>query len=120
MSDISKLSNEDILKQLNEAEVTRNLISKRKRTQKPELTEAITKAQVKEKVMGMVKDLPSFFSKKVDKILSSGAVDLESYDDNFMLPKIIMVAIASELADQYRLSGNRKFSSEVKNLISFL
>lgn len=39
---------------------------------------------------------------RAEKALTSGALDLDSYEDNYLLPKIILSAIYSELAYQRR------------------
>lgn len=52
-------------------------------------------------------------------ILKSGAIDLEQYENNFRLPKIVMTAIMLEMAYQYEPLG-KKDNKEVKNIGLFL
>jgi len=63
-----------------------------------------------------------------DKAFRSGAVDTESYEDNYLLPKIILVACLENETDLWRPSprdhkANReikKANREIKNLRHFI
>ena len=60
--------------------------------------------------------------KKIDKALNSGAVDVESWDENnnsMILPKIILIAILENEADQYKATGT-VFENEVKKGVRYL
>ena len=52
---------------------------------------ATTKEKVREKVISMLEDeLHRNLITKLDNLLDSGAIDFESEDDNYKLPKQIM------------------------------
>jgi len=81
-------------------------------------------AQTKEQVMKKVVELLNEFAtgwgqEKAEKALSAGAVDLESAEDNYIVPKLMMSALGKELSHQYSLPstyGPRKAAKEVKNI----
>ena len=84
-----------------------------------------TKEEVKKLVMDMANELPKFIEEKTDKLLASGAIDLDNeLGGPAILPKIIICAIAEEIKFQFavphRYSHYSKFNKEVKNLAHFI
>lgn len=62
----------------------------------------MTKAQILAKVNEMKPDILELIDNRVEKALASGTLNIEDYEDNFILPKIIVSAIGSEIEFQYR------------------
>lgn len=63
---------------------------------------ATTKENVRAKVVDMIEnDLPSILIEKVDKLLDSGAINFENYEDNYLLPKLIMQALGTCMSRLY-------------------
>jgi hypothetical protein len=60
-------------------------------------------------------DFMDFFNKKAKDILSSGAIDLEHYENDFQLPKAVLCAVLKEASWQYM-----PFSPEGKKLVKNL
>lgn len=53
---------------------------------------AITKEQAEQKANELIDNSATYMKELVKKALSSGALDLNKYEDNFVLPKIIVHA----------------------------
>jgi len=67
----------------------------------------MNKEQFLSKVNEMIPDMNEWIIKKAESIVASGAVDLESYDDNYLLPKIFMSAMGAEIRFQYKPHATR-------------
>jgi hypothetical protein len=80
---------------------------------------SITREQFLEKVGELLPDLNTFIMEKAEKALKSGALDLEKYEDNYLLPKIFMYAMGKEIKDQYK-PYNKKDVTVGNNLSYFL
>jgi len=65
----------------------------------------------------MLPDLQEFIIEKAKTVFSSGAVDTESYEDNYLLPKIFLSAIGKEIENQYLPHSNKDI--KVKNNLSY-
>lgn len=84
--------------------------------------ELTAKGKVFDKVAELLHE--SFYKAKAYKealrLLSSGAVDLEEWDDDFRLPKCLAVVIFEKLADDYRPSArDKKALKTIENLRKF-
>lgn len=79
-----------------------------------------TKEQCLEKVYEMTGQLQAHIMKKAKQLLNSGAVDVEGYEDDYRLPKILLVACLEHEADGWRpLKENKKARREIANLRHF-
>lgn len=63
---------------------------------------ATTKENVRARVMEMVNTLPSYLEQKLDVLLEVDLIDFEKEEDNYILPKEILVALAEDIKFQYR------------------
>jgi hypothetical protein len=63
-------------------------------------------------------DFMGFINKKAKDILSSGAIDLEDYENDYRLPKIVLCAVLHDMVWQYE-PFNDKDKRTVKNLEHF-
>jgi hypothetical protein len=84
----------------------------------------------KQKIKGLVKDMLIESHKKalksIDRVLNSGCVDVDGWDENnapMVLPKSILTAILEEESMQYGARGTKyekQIKKEVKNIRYFL
>lgn len=83
---------------------------------------ATTKENVRAKVVDMIEnDLPSILIEKVDKLLDSGAINFENYEDNYLLPKLIMQALGSCMSRLYSNPyATAKEKKEIRNFGYFI
>lgn len=78
-----------------------------------------TKTQLKKKIKSLIKQGKPEFDRMIEKAINSQAIDLEGAEDNFLLAKIVLCAVYSEMSYQYEpLSKEGK--AEVKNLKIFI
>lgn len=83
---------------------------------------ATTKENVREKLVDMIEnDLPSVLIEKVDKLLDSGAINFESYENNYLLPKLIMQALGTCMSRLYsNPHATAKEKKEIRNFGYFI
>lgn len=62
---------------------------------------ATTKENVRAKVIEILDDIRPHLERKLEKLLDSGLIEFEKEDDNWVLPKDIIVAMAREVESQY-------------------
>lgn len=90
------------------------------------MTTADKKQKIKQLVVDTLKTAYEAQLKMVDKALNSGAIDIDAWDekDNPMItPKVIVIAILEEEANQYKCTGSRfekKMKKDINNLKAFL
>lgn len=78
----------------------------------------MTKNQVLKNIRSMEKEMKETIKKECKKLLESGAVDYESYENNFRLPKMLLyVALRNTSSQYYPLTKEGR--KEVKNLLNF-
>lgn len=63
---------------------------------------ATTKENVRAKVCTLLDDIRPHLEQKLEKLLDSGLIDFEKEDNNWGLPKDIIIAMAEEIAWQYK------------------
>ena len=74
----------------------------------------------------IAKEALSFLKKEGQRLVSSGAIELKDYEDNYLLPKIILVVALENCINQFsfnpesvkRLHG-QKVLDEIENLRHF-
>lgn len=84
-----------------------------------------TKKDVIEKTDERINDICEHMKADIKHLLNSGAVDIDSYEDNWLLPKILVTAAMHRAKDECnigRASAVRNaivkhFEKELKNLI---
>lgn len=78
----------------------------------------ITKERVKTLITDMIEytmHKDGYWDRKLDSLFNSGALDLEKYDDDYELPKIILCAMLKEMSYQYAPNSDAG-RKEVKNI----
>lgn len=61
-----------------------------------------TRQQVKQKVQELQRDLATSINDRVERLLCSGAIDLEAFDDDFRVAKVVYRQVLMEIAEEYR------------------
>jgi hypothetical protein len=77
----------------------------------------------KHRLKGMFREVEAQLEKKADKIMSSGAIDMDEWDPNennpMLLPKAFMVAFLRDEANQFTADGTsfeKQVRSDAKNI----
>lgn len=82
--------------------------------------------KIKTLVKEMLKESHESMIKKIDKVLISGAIDIDNWDENIapmILPKCIVTAILQNESKQYEAKGTsfeKEIKKEVNNIRYFL
>jgi hypothetical protein len=82
----------------------------------------MTKEQFLEKVKEMLEDgFVEFVMERAGKVLKSGAINLEDYENDYVLPKLFMSAMGEEIKFQYEpFSHDKSMIRERNNIAKFL
>ncbi|MFW6247202.1 MAG: hypothetical protein ACOC22_03475 [bacterium] len=56
---------------------------------------------------------------KAKKVIKSGAINLQQYEDNYQLPKIVLSAIAKDVPNQYSPINNQD-RQEIEKICKFI
>ena len=79
----------------------------------------MTKEQLKQKYDELCQSAQETLFYKLEVAVASGAIDLGSYDDNYVLPKIVLTAALKSIMSNWQpLSA--EWADEAKNLELFL
>lgn len=90
------------------------------------MTTADKKQKIRDKAIEMLRLSLAAQILLVDKALTSGAIDIDAWDENsepMITPKVIVVSVLESEADQYKCQGTRfekKMNKDIKNLKYFL
>jgi len=79
----------------------------------------MTKAQVRKKFRELQRENRKRENDLLEKALTCGALDVESYENDYMLPKTIMHVICKTMAGDWGLFTKEQ-DEEAKNLKCFL
>jgi hypothetical protein len=77
------------------------------------------KKDAKEKSMEIAREMFAKVEGKIDRALNSGCLDLDAYQDDYVLPKIILNAIMMWTCDESK-PPLKKWQKEAKNIYKFL
>ena len=77
----------------------------------------MTRTQFNKKLNLCMKEVKPSMNKMADKMFNSGAIDANSYEDNYLLVKEFLCAAFAELSRQYRPFN--KESQKASDNISF-
>jgi len=81
----------------------------------------MTKAQFRKNFKSMLPDVRKNLLELAEKALCSGCLDLESEENNYRLPKMVLSAALSEQSFQYKpLYNNKQIDREIKNISMFI
>lgn len=77
------------------------------------------KKDAKSKTLELAKEMFARVEGKIDKALNSGCIDLDAYQNDYALPKIILNAIMMDLCDELK-PLLKKWQKEAINIYKFL
>ena len=90
------------------------------------MTNAQKKREIKKLTKSMLKDSLKDMQEKIDKALNSGAIDIDSWDNEngkMILPKTLLVALLENESTQYLGKGTdfeKKVRKDANNIKYFL
>ena len=79
----------------------------------------MTKAQFKKRAKELKKEVAKLIDNRIEKVLNSGCLPLESYEDNYLLPKAFISACGNEIKNQFK-PFSKKEKKDAKNIELFL
>jgi len=77
-----------------------------------------TKKQALTRLKKMMKQANQYMTKEAERLLNSGAIDMRKYEDNYILPKVLLSAVLYNTAQQY-LPFDKEAKKELENLKKF-
>jgi len=78
----------------------------------------MTRTQCKSKIRTMHKFVREYINEETDRLIASGGIDLESYENDFIAPKIILSAVLYKMAEKM-VPGDLKHIHARNNLFNF-
>lgn len=79
----------------------------------------MTKTQFRRKTKSLKKEVNKLIDQRIEKVIQSGAIDFSKYENNYLLAKIFMSAMGSEIEFQFK-PHNKEDIKERNNLKHFL
>lgn len=77
----------------------------------------MTRKQVEQKTRKLIRESAKHMRANIKRVLDSGAIDISSYDDDFLLPKIIFQALLKEEQHQHKLHFDEDKHNKIINNI---
>ena len=74
----------------------------------------MTKNQVRKKTRGLIRRSADRMRKNIERVFMSGAVNLSSYEDNYVLPTAIMLALLKEEMREFQPSQFSQYKKQVE------
>lgn len=83
---------------------------------------ATTRRNITKRTNELIKNLNKYIKEDVKKLLDSGAINLDEYEDNYKLPKMMIAAILERQAEKEYCPPypTRKDNKEIKNMKCFI
>lgn len=78
----------------------------------------MTKTEYDKLFNELLNDVKKAVEKRSQSLVNSGAIDFEKYEDNYLLPKIVLTACLKDLCDSY-MPFTDSARKEVFNLMKF-
>lgn len=80
-----------------------------------------TKEQVMERIREMLIDIADTVLREAERLLNSGALDLETAEDgyNYIIPKIVSVVALENVAARFHLPPSMNYDDVMENLRHF-
>lgn len=81
----------------------------------------MTRKQIDQKTRKLISESAKHMRANIKRVLESGTIDISSYDDDFLLPKIIFQALLKEEQHQYKLHFDEdKHNKIINNIYTML
>ena len=74
----------------------------------------MTKNQVRKKTRELIRRSADRMRKNIERVFMSGAVNLSSYEDNYVLPTAIMLALLKEEMREFQPSQFSQYKKQVE------
>lgn len=74
----------------------------------------MTKNQARKKTRELIRRSADRMRKNVEKVFLSGAVNLPSYEDNYVLPTAIMLALLEEEMRNFQPTNFSQYKKQIK------
>ena len=74
----------------------------------------MTKNQARKKTRELIRRSADRMRKNVEKVFLSGAVNLPSYEDNYVLPTAIMLALLEEEMRNFQPTNGSQYKKQIK------
>jgi len=62
----------------------------------------MTKTQFRRRAKSLKKEVANLIDQRIEKVIQSGAVDFSKYENNYLLAKIFISAVGSEIEHQFK------------------
>lgn len=79
----------------------------------------MTKEDARNKAIEITNNFFQIIRRKIDSALNSGCIDLDSYDNDYILPRIIVEATLKDVYER-NLPPKKEWRKEVENIYRFL
>ena len=81
----------------------------------------MTRTQLRLKIGELILESNNMIWEKLEKLLKSGAIDLDSWEDDYRLPKHIMCAMGREISFQWKpLSDDKKAKKQIDQFYNMM
>jgi len=74
----------------------------------------MTKTQFKKKIASMKRDINQYLDSETLRLFKSGAIDIEAFEDDFLLPRIILSVALENLTKNHQEMVGRFAGPETK------
>lgn len=74
----------------------------------------MTKKEARKKTRELIRRSADRMRKNIEKVFLSGAVNLPSYEDNYVLPTAIMLALLEDETRQFEPSQFSQYKKQIK------
>ena len=79
----------------------------------------MTKKQLQKRTRELIRESAANMRKNIEKAINSGAIDLDAYDDNYELPRIVLGALLRYEEWNYKMH-TEEGRKEANNLLACL
>jgi len=79
----------------------------------------MTKAQFRKKSKELKREVNKLIDERIEKVINGGCVELKDYENNYILPKIFIHAVADEIKFQFKPLYKEHYKIS-KNMTYFL
>lgn len=81
----------------------------------------MTKKQARQKTRRLIRDASDLMREKLEKALICGAINFDNYDDDYELPRIILMALLKEATFQFKpIRDPKKQQKEANNIYAMI
>ena len=81
----------------------------------------MTRKELRKKFNELIKENNKMMKEKLEKLLKSGAIDMDPWEDDYVLPKMIMCAMAKEMHHQWKpLTNTKSREREINNFFTMM